>query len=498
MPRVVGGNRPDAVVVGTGPNGLAAATVLTAAGLSVRVYEAADQIGGGCRTDELTLPGFRHDVCAAVHPLALASSFFTRFGLEARGVQFLQPEIPLAHPLGGRRAVVVQRSVEETAAALSREDGQAYRRLVGPLAGRPGALASAVLSSHRGMPRATLTAVRFAGLGVRSAMALARRFEGPAPRALLAGMGAHGNQPLDRPLTGGVALLLTSLAHEVGWPVVQGGSAGIVAALGTFLAERGTEVVTGQPVTSLGELPAARATLLDVGPHGFLAIAQDQLPARYAAQLRTFRYGPGVCKVDWALCGPVPWASAACRRAGTLHVGGTLEEIAACEFEVAHGRHPEWPFVLAVQPGVVDPTRAPVGTHTLWTYCHVPAGSDRDMSARIAAQIERFAPGFRELVLARSVRTARRVQAENANNVGGAIGGGVQDLRQTLLRPTPRWNPYRTPLPGVYLCSASTPPGPGVHGRCGELAAMSALHDRFGIRSADVDGDRRTWIMHRL
>ena len=478
--------RTDALVVGAGPNGLAAAAVLAAAGLSVRVYEAADEVGGGCRTDELTLPGFRHDVCSAAHPLASASPFFERFGLEARGVRLLQPEIPVAHPLEGDRAAVAYRSVEETAASFGHDDARVYRQLVGPLARASHELAATLLSSYRAVPSGVRSAARFAAVGLRSTTSVARRFEGRAPRALLAGVGAHAMQPLDRPLTGGVALFLISLAHGVGWPVVEGGSAGIVTAMTAFLAEHGIEVVTGEPVTSLRQLPPARAVLLDVSPKGLLAIAGDELPRRYARRLGRFRYGPGVCKVDWALDGPVPWAAGACRRAGTVHVGGTLEEVGAAEADVTGGRHPERPFVLAVQPGVVDPTRAPSGKHTLWTYCHVPAGSDRDMSEAVATQVERFAPGFRDLVLATSVRTARRMETENANYVGGDIGCGVQDVRQMVARPTPKWNPYRVPLSGMYLCSSATPPGPGVHGRCGELAAMSALRDLFGIRSVQL------------
>ena len=482
----MGSDRTDALVVGAGPNGLAAAVVLAAAGLSVRVLEAAHDIGGGCRTEELTLPGFRHDVCSAAHPLAVASPFFRRFGLETHGARLLQPVVPFAHPLGGDRAVAAHRGVDETAASFGRDDRRAYRRLLGPLAGEPDGLAAAALSSHRTVPAGARTGARLVASGWRSTESLVRRFEGAGPRALLAGAGAHAMRPLTAPATGGVALFLVSLAHGVGWPVVEGGSAGIVAAMAAFLAERGGAVVTGETVRSLRELPAAHVVLLDVSPRGLLAIAGDQLPDRYARQLRRFRYGPGVCKVDWALDGPVPWSAHACRRAGTLHVGGTLEEIGVAEADVARGRHPERPFVLAVQPGVVDPTRAPAGKQTFWTYCHVPAGSDRDMSEAIASQVERFAPGFRDLVLAKSVRSAARMEAENANYVGDDIACGLQDARQTLARPAARWNPYRVPLRGVYLCSSATPPGPGVHGRCGELAAMWALRDMFGIRSADL------------
>ncbi len=472
--------RLDAVVVGSGPNGLSAAVVLAAAGLSVRVYEAADGAGGGCRTAELTLPGFRHDVCSAVHPLALASPFFRRFGLEVRGVRFLQPEVPFAHPLDGGGAVAAFREVEETAAALGSDaDGRTYRRMFGPLTRSTAAMADAALSSRRSVPQSPARVAWFGVNSLRSVKSLARQFEGASARGLLAGVAAHAMQPLDAPLTGGVALLLGSLAHGVGWPLVEGGSSGIVDALVAELRQRGVDVVTGERIGSLGDLPPARAVLLDVSPRAVLALAGDQLPRRYARQLRRFRYGPGVCKVDWALDGPVPWDAEVCRRAGTLHLGGAFEEVASAEFDVSVGRHPERPYVLTVQPGVVDRTRAPEGKHTVWTYCHVPAGSDVDMSDAIAAQVERFAPGFKELVLAKAVRTARAMEAENANYVGGDIGCGRQDLAQTFARPVPRWNPYRVPIPGVYLCSSATPPGPGVHGRCGELAARAALKDIF-------------------
>ena len=479
-------DRTDALVVGAGPNGLAAAVVLAAAGLSVRVLEAAHRIGGGCRTEELTLPGFRHDVCSAAHPMAAASPFFRRFGLETHGARLLQPAVPFAHPLGEDRVVAAHRGVDETAASFGRDDRRAYRRLLGPLAGETDGLAAAVLSSHRTVPAGARTGARLVASGWRSTESLARRFEGTGPRALLAGAGAHAMRPFTTPVTGGIALFLTSLAHGVGWPVVEGGSAGIVAAMAAFLADRGVAVEAGEPVRSLRGLPPARVVLLDVSPRGLLAIAGDQLPDRYARQLRRFRYGPGVCKVDWALDGPVPWSAQTCRRAGTVHVGGTLEEVGAAQADVARGRHPERPFVLAVQPGVVDPTRAPAGKQTFWTYCHVPAGSDWDMSEAIASQVERFAPGFRDLVLAKSARSAARMEAENANYVGGDIGCGLQDARQILARPAARWNPYRVPLRGLYLCSSATPPGPGVHGRCGELAAMWALRDEFGIRSAEL------------
>jgi phytoene dehydrogenase-like protein len=473
----------DALVVGSGPNGLAAAVVLAAAGLRVVVYEGAPSPGGGCRTEELTLPGFQHDVCSTAHPLAVASPFFRRFDLVARGVQLLQPELAFAHPLGGDRAVAVWPSVEVTAQELG-ADAKRYRRLFGPLVRRQDKIVDTVLSSMRAVPRYPLEVAGFALRGVRSAKAIANHFSTARARAMIAGVSAHAILPLDQPLTGGFGLLLATLAHGAGWPVVKGGSARITDAMLTAVQTAGGEIRTGSTVRSLGELPPARAVLFDVTPRGFIEIAGDELPPGYRRQLARFRYGPGVCKVDWALAGPVPWSAEVCRRAGTLHLGGSFEEIAHAESEVAAGRHAECPYVLAAQPGVVDASRAPAGRHTLWTYCHVPAGSTLDVTESIATQLERFAPGFRDLVLAVSTRTAAEEQALNPNYVGGDITAGVQDLFQTIVRPVPRWDPYRTPIRGHYLCSSSTPPGPGVHGRCGELAALSALRDVFGIEEA--------------
>jgi len=472
----------DAIVVGSGPNGLAAAVTLAAAGLRVHVIEGAGGPGGGCRTEELTLPGFRHDVCSAAHPLALASPFFQRLRLAERGVRFAHPEVVFAHPLDGGRAAVVTRGVADTAARLG-GDAAAYRRLMGPLADDGGVLADAILSSLRRPPsRYARSLAVFARDGLRSAAALARRFRADEARALLAGAAAHAMMPLDASPTGGVGLLLVALAHSVGWPVVEGGSGRLTDAMAGLVTDAGGVVETGRWVRSLAELPRARATLLDVTPRALLGLAGEALPPRYRDALARFRYGAGVCKVDFALSGPVPWRNEAARLAGTLHLGGGFAEIAAGESQVARGQHPGSPYVLVVQAGVADPGRAPGGQQALWAYCHVPAGSTVDMTAAIEAQIERFAPGFTDLVLARHTRTAAQEEAANPNYVGGDIGAGVQTVRQVVARPLPRWNPYRTPLPGVYLCSASTPPGPGVHGRCGELAALTALREVFGIR----------------
>ncbi|MGH9128381.1 MAG: phytoene desaturase family protein [Acidimicrobiales bacterium] len=487
----------DAAVVGSGPNGLAAAVVLVAAGLRVRVYEGAATPGGGCRTEELT-PGLRHDVCSAVHPLAAASPFFRRFGLARRGVTLLSPPVAFAHPLDGGRAGAVWGTVADTAAALGR-DGAAYTAMFGALARGGLDLVDEILSPVRGPGQRPLALASFGLQAMRSAQAVAHQLRTDEARALFAGVAAHAVLPLGSPMTAGVGLLLGALAHLVGWPVVQGGSAGIVDAMVAAIEAGGGEVVTGHRVRSLEELAPARAILADLSPRGLLDLAGGQLPDGYARVMRRFRYGPGVCKVDWALSEPVPWAAPACRSAGTVHLGGSFEEVARSEADVAAGRHPSAPYVLVVQPGVVDATRftraAPGGAaagpggrlgglQALWSYCHVPSGSERDMSGAIAAQLERFAPGFGDVVVAKVTRTASQLEAHNPNYVGGDIGGGSQGLRRALVGPALSWNPYRTPIPGLYLCSASTPPGPGVHGRCGELAALHALSDVFGIRQA--------------
>lgn len=473
----------DAVVVGSGPNGLAAAATLTAAGVKVLVIEGASAPGGGCRTAELTLPGFHHDVCSAVHPLALASPFFRRFDLAARGVRMLQPPAAFAHPLDTGEAAVVSRSLEATAAGLG-SDGRSYLRLLGSPYRSGLAVADWVLSDERRLPREPLAVAAYGLAGLRPATSIARRFRTERARALIAGVAAHAMVPLGSSPTAGVAILLTALAHRVGWPLVEGGSGRLTDSLVTAIRGGGGAVETGQRVRTLADLPQARAILLDVSPRALVEIAGSDLPAGYLRALRRFRYGPGICKVDFALDGAVPWTNPGCSEAGTLHLGGTLEEIAASEAEVSLGRHPDRPYVLAVQPGVVDPSRAPTGRHTLWAYCHVPGGSTVDMSDRITAQVERFAPGFRERILATAVRTATQQEEYDPNCVGGDIACGAQTLRQTFFRPVVRWSPHRTPRRGLYLCSSSTPPGPGVHGQCGELAARAALADVFGVRSA--------------
>ena len=475
--------QPDAIVVGSGPNGLAAAVTLTAAGLRVHVIEGAPTIGGGCRTEQLTLAGFWHDICSAAHPLAAASGFFQRFALAERGVHLVHPEVVFAHPLDGGRAAVATRSVADTARRLG-SDGPTYLRLLSPLADGADDLAAAVLSGMRRPPRPSRALAAYARDGLLPASLVARRMHTEPARAMFAGVAAHAMMPLTASPTAGVGLLLAALAHGVGWPVVAGGSARLTGAMADAVVAGGGTVETGRWVTSLAELAPTRAILLDVSPRSLLALAGDSLPARYRKALQRFRYGPGICKVDFALSGPVPWTNHHCRLAGTLHLGGGFEEVAAAEAEVATGRHPQSPFVLVVQPSVVDPSRAPAGQQTLWAYCHVPSGSTVDMSDPVQAQIERFAPGFGDLVLARRSATAAQTEQANPNYVGGDIASGAQTVRQVVARPTIAWNPYRTPVPGVYLCSASTPPGPGVHGRCGELAALTALADRFSITEA--------------
>jgi phytoene dehydrogenase-like protein len=474
------GSAADAIIVGSGPNGLSAAITLARAGLKVLVIEGDDTPGGGCRTGELTLPGFRHDICSAVHPLAASSPFFVGIDLAARGVALCTPKVAFAHPLDGGRAAAVAGSVEETAGSLG-PDAAADRLLLGPLVRDVGLTLPQILAPIRSVGRHPLAMARFGLEGLPPATLLARRFRTEEGRALLAGVAAHSMLPLSAPVTSAFGLLLTMAAHAVGWPVVEGGSARLVDALLAELAVLGGQVETGRWIGSLDELPPARAVLLDVTPRQLLALAGDRLAGRHRAALRRFRYGPGVCKVDWALSGPVPWQAAACREAGTVHLGGTLAEVAASEADVTAGRLPDRPYCIVAQPGVVDPTRAPAGQHTLWAYCHVPSGSAADASGLIEAQIERFAPGFRDLILARSVRTAAGMERYSPNYVGGDINGGAGTLLQTVLRPTPRWNPYRTPVSGVYLCSSSTPPGGGVHGMCGVGAARTALTD-LGIR----------------
>jgi phytoene dehydrogenase-like protein len=481
--------RAEAVVVGSGPNGLAAALRLAQAGVAVEVYEGAETVGGGTRTESLTLEGFRHDVCSAVHPSLVASPFFRGLDLPGLGIRLCQPEVAFAHPLGGGRAAAVWRDVGETAAHLG-GDAAAYRTLIEPLVDWLERITDYVLSPMRSIPRDPLALARFALVGTPSVAHVSRRFSTDAARAILGGAAAHSMEPLTAPLTAAFGLLLTALGHGAGWPVVEGGSAAIAEGLAAELRRRGGVVHTGHRVTALDEVAGARAILLDVSPRQFLRLAGTRVSKRAGRPWARFRPGPGACKVDWALDGPVPWSAEVCRRTVTVHVGGTFDEVARSEAAVQAGRHPEQPFVLVAQPGVVDRTRAPAGKQTLWAYCHVPNGSDVDMAERMEAQIERFAPGFKDLVLARTVRTAADAESHNPNLLGGDVNGGAATLRQTVFRPVPRWNPYRTPVEGVYLCSASTPPGGGVHGMCGVAAAEAVLRERFVQERRSGGGSR--------
>ena len=463
----------DAVVVGSGPNGLIGAVVLADAGLKVLLLEGAGEFGGGLRSAALTLDGFTHDMCATVLPMIRASAAFRALDLP---VELAYSPVQAAHPLDGQDAVLVHRDVAETAAGLgSKRDAAAWRHSVGATASGGFGLVDSLLSPLS-VPRAPLRLARYGALGTLPATTLGRLlFSGERGRAALAGMAAHSMVDLHDPITGGYGLLLAALAHQVGWPVVRGGSARLAAALVDRLVSLGGVAETGHWVKDLSDVPQARVILLDLTPAQLLAVAGDRLPARYARQLRRYKYGPGVFKLDWALSGPVPWKDPAVARAATVHLGGTLQEIAAGEAEVAAGRHPERPYVLTVQPCAADPSRAPAGRHVLWAYCHVPNGSTVDMTTAIEDQIERFAPGFRDVILARTAHDTAAMERHDPNIIGGDIAGGHSGFAQFVRRPTLSLHPWATPLQGVYLCSASTPPGAAVHGMGGYHAARLAL-----------------------
>lgn len=464
----------DAVVVGAGPNGLACAVTLARAGRSVLLREANPTIGGAARTAELTLPGFRHDPFSGVYPLGVGSPFFRTLPLREHGLEWVHPSAPLAHPFDDGPPAMLERSIESTGRTLG-ADADAWREMFEPLAAGWEKLAPDLLAPL-GIPKHPLGLVRFGLKAMRSVEGLMKgAFREERARALFAGSAAHSGIPLDTAFSAAYGLVLSAAGHAVGWPVARGGAGGICDALASYLLSLGGVIETGLPVRSLDELPPARAVFLNLTPRQVLRVAGDRLPAGYRRALERFRYGAGVFKVDWALDGPIPWRNPEVARAGTVHLAGTLAEMAESEHQPMHGRHAERPFVLLSQPSLFDPTRAPEGKHTAWGYCHVPNGSTVDVTERIEAQVERFAPGFRDLVLARSTLGPNELQALDENLVGGDVNGGAAVPGQTFFRPTFRLDPYSTPVPGLFLCSASTPPGGAVHGMCGHHAAKSAL-----------------------
>jgi phytoene dehydrogenase-like protein len=464
----------DAVVVGSGPNGLSAAVELARAGRSVLVLEAHDRIGGGCRTEELTLPGFRHDVCSAVHPMAVASPFLRALPLAEHGLEWIHPVVPLAHPMDDGSAAVLDRSIAKTAASLG-VDAASYPAWIEPLVDRWDAIVADAMKPL-GVPRHPFALARFGLRAIRPAAGLARSaFRGDRARALFAGLAGHSVLPLEKPVSAAIGLMLGVAAHVDGWPMPRGGAQAISDSLASYLRSMGGEIRTGVRVTSMAQLPSNALVLFDVGPRELSRIAENDLPASYRRRLDRYRYGFGVFKLDWALSEPIPWRAEACHGAGTIHLGGTLEEIAASERTIGQGQHPARPYVLACQASRFDASRAPEGKHTGWAYCHVPNGSKQDMTDAIENQMERFAPGFRDLILQRHKMTPAWLEDYNPNCVGGDVIGGAADLGQLFFRPMARAVPYRTPNPRIWLCSASTPPGGGVHGLCGYYAARAAL-----------------------
>jgi phytoene dehydrogenase-like protein len=471
----------DAAIVGTGPNGLAAAVTLARAGLKVALYEADERIGGGLRSAALFDSEVVHDLCSAVHPLVPVSPFFRAFDLSAHGVCLRAPDVSYAHPLGRCCAAIAWRDLEATAAGLG-PDGPAWRRLMDPLIARSQPVADLFLSSQRRLPRTLSAPLLVASRLARHGTRLARhQFAGERAAALLAGVAAHAVGELPSLAGAAVAVVLGHLAHTTGWPLPEGGSAAIAQALAADITAHGGVFHTGVRVRDLRELAPARVILADLSPRELLRVAGARLPRRYVSALSNFRYGPAAAKTDFLLSEPVPWAVPELRRAGTIHLGGTRDEIVRQERANARGVRSDRPFVLVVQPTAADPTRARPGRYPLWAYAHVPHGSTDDAEDAIIARISAHAPGFRDTIIARRSLSPAQLEQYNPNYVGGDIGAGAMTLRQALLRPAPRWDPYRTPLPGVYLCSASTPPGPGVHGMCGYLAARSALRREFGL-----------------
>ena len=471
--------RYDAVIVGAGPNGLSAAIVLARAGLSVHVLEAQSSIGGGARTEELTLPGFRHDVCSAIHPMGVVSPFLRTLPLAEHGLKWQFSPIAIAHPFDDGTAAILEQSLDATSAGLG-SDGEAWRSLMGPFVRNSDALFDEILRPLRLLPHHPLLMARFGLHALQPALSVVRRFHTDAARALFGGCAAHSFLPLEAAASASFGLALILAGHATGWPAASGGSIAIIRALAAYLQSLGGTIETNRVVQSMQDVPPSRAVIFDVTPRQLAEIAADQLPHRYVKRLRRFKYGPGVFKVDYALAGPIPWKAESCHRAATVHVGGMLEDIAAHERAVWKGGSIDKPFVLVAQQSLFDPTRAPSGQHTGWAYCHVPHGSTIDMTDAIERQIERFAPGFRERILARHTMNTAQFHAHDANLIGGDIAGGANNLMQFLTRPFPRLDPYATPNDRIYIGSSSTPPGGGVHGMCGYWAAKSALRRTFG------------------
>lgn len=471
----------DAVIVGSGPNGLAAAITLQQQGLSVLVLEGKDTIGGGLRTKELTLPGFSHDVCAAIHPMAVGSPFFAKTPLQQYGLEFIHPTLPAAHPFDNGQAAVLSRSLEETAKRLGKDE-KTYLKLVKPAVDTWHRIAADALGPLS-IPKHPIDMALFGLDAIRSAKCISKRFDTPEAKGLWAGMAAHSIQPLTNWASAAIGIVLSSVGHLYGWPIPKGGSQSIANAMASYFISLGGKIETNTYITSLAQLPSARAVLFDITPKQLLPIAGHKFSDFYKWQLNRYRYGAGVFKVDWALDGPIPFTAPECRQAGTVHIGGTFDEIALSEHESSVGIHSEKPYVLLAQQSLFDNTRAPEGKHTVWAYCHVPNGSNKDMTEIIEKQIERFAPGFRDLILAKNTFNATEMEHYNPNYVGGDINGGIIDIGQLFTRPALRLSPYRTSAKGLYICSSSTPPGGGVHGMCGYNAAKQVLKDLFKDRN---------------
>ncbi|MGV3704766.1 MAG: phytoene desaturase family protein [Arcticibacter sp.] len=474
----------DAIVVGAGPNGLAAAITLRQSGLSVLLLEGKKEIGGGMRSAELTLPGFLHDVCSAVHPMAARSAFFKSIPLAEHGLRFVTPEVAAAHPFDEGHAAVLYTSIEKTAATLGK-DGPAYTRLMNSVCEAWPLIAKDALGPLH-FPSRPFTMAGFGIKAIPSAWNLAKMFSQKEARGLWAGMAAHAIQPLTNLSTSAIGLVLMANGHLGGWPIPLGGSVSIANAMSSYYLSLGGEIQANFQVESLDQLPSARAVLFDVTPRQLLKIAGHKFSSIYKWQMERYRYGMGIFKVDWALDAPIPFTAEVCRRAGTIHIGNTIEEIAAGEKQSSDGKIVEKPFVLMAQQSLFDPSRAPEGKHTAWAYCHVPHGSNADMTAAIENQVERFAPGFRERILAKHTMNAGEMEAYNPNYIGGDINGGIQDVRQLFTRPVLRRSPYTTSAKGIYICSSSTPPGGGVHGMCGYHAAKKALSDIFNLEAPKI------------